>query len=186
MTEPQLIQALAQGQNSAFEVLVNEYKDRLYNTILGMVQSPADAEDLLQDVFIKVFENIQKFKGESALSTWMYRIAVTHSLDFLRRKNRKKRLGNILAWFGAGEAGETAEFVHPGVLAENKERATHLFKAINTLPENQKTAFVLQKVEGMNQKDISVIMDLKEGAIESLLMRAKANLKKSLINYYSS
>ena len=185
MTEPQLIQALAQGQNTAFEILVNEYKDRLYNTILGMVQNQADAEDLLQDVFIKVFENIQKFKGESAISTWMYRIAVTHSLDFIRRKNRKKRLGNIKWWPGNSPGGET-EFIHPGVISENKERAVHLFKAINTLPDNQKTAFVLQKVEGLNQKDISAIMDLKEGALESLLMRAKANLKKSLINYYSS
>ncbi len=188
MTEPQLIQALLQGQNTAFEVLVKDYKDRLFNTIIGLVQNATDAEDLVQDVFIKVFENIHRFKGESTLATWMYRIAVTHSLDFLRKKKSKKRAAFFTDWFGGGNEIEeqSKDFVHPGVLAENKERAAHLFKAIELLPENQKIAFVLQKVEGLNQKDIASVMEIKEGAVESLLMRAKANLKKSLSNYYSS
>jgi RNA polymerase sigma factor (sigma-70 family) len=186
LTEPELIHALLQRQDSAFEVLVNEYKDRLFNTIIGIIQNATDAEDLVQDVFIKVFENIPRFKGESTLATWMYRIAVLHSLDFLRRKKSKKRAASVMSWFGGGSVTEEAkEFVHPGVLAENKERAAYLFKAIEQLPENQKIAFVLQKVEGLNQRDIASIMEVKEGAVESLLMRAKLNLKKSLAHYYS-
>ena len=78
------------------------------------------------------------------------------------------------------------DFIHPGVQAENREQSAILFNAINQLPENQKTAFMLQKIQDMSQQQIAEIMELSEGAIESLLSRAKANLKKLLINYYSS
>jgi len=187
LTETELIHALHSRQEDGFRILVERYKDRMYNTLFGLLQNETDAEDLVQDVFIKVFEKIHSYKGEAALGTWIYRIAVTHSLDFLRRKSRKKRNG-LLRWFGnnEGEEIDTPEFNHPGVLAENKERAAHLFKAMQRLPENQRIAFVLQKVEGLPQREIAAIMDLKEGAVESLLSRAKANLKQLLHQYYAS
>ena len=160
----------------------------VYNTVLGFLQNMHDAEDVTQDVFIKVFEGIGRFKQQSKLSTWIYRISVTQSLDFVRHKNRKKRMGFLSSLFGADNKPlhEPVDFAHPGVLAENKERASILFEAINKLPENQKTAFILQKVQNMSQQQIAEVMGLKEGAVESLLMRAKTNLKKLLINYYSS
>jgi RNA polymerase sigma factor (sigma-70 family) len=186
LTELQLIQALQQGTESAFKQLVDNYRDRVYHTILGFVQQPEDAEDLAQDVFIKVYENIRQFKGESALGTWVYRIAVTQSLDFLRRKNRKKRGGTILGFFGFGEREDLhpKEFDHPGVKAENKEKAAVLFKAINTLPENQRSAFLLQKLEGLSQNEIAEVLRTTSPAVESLLSRARANLKKQLTDYY--
>jgi len=82
LTELQLIQALQQGQEYAFKELVTNYQDRVYHTILGFLQQAEDAEDLAQDVFIKVFENIQQFKGDAALGTWIYRLAVTQLIDF--------------------------------------------------------------------------------------------------------
>ena len=81
---------------------------------------------------------------------------------------------------------QPVDFEHPGIVMENKEKAAVLFKAVNLLPDKQKTAFLLQKIQGCSQQKIAGIMQLKEGAVESLLMRAKANLKKTLINYYSS
>lgn len=188
MTEPELIQALQQRQQAAFTILVDRYKDRLYNTILGFVQNFEDAEDIVQDVFIKVYQSIHQYKGEAKLGTWLYRIAVTHALDHLKKKNRKKRLGGILSVFGLGEneAISPGEFNHPGVIAEKKEQAAILFNAIQQLPESQKTAFVLQKVEGLKQPEIAAILKVSEGAVESLLSRAKANLKKSLQEYYSA
>lgn len=186
MTELELIQALQEGQEPAFKQLVTSYQDKVYNTILGFVQQSQDAEDLAQDVFIKVYENISQFKKESSLGTWLYRIAVTQSLDFLRRKNRKKRGGTILGFFGFSEREDLhpAEFDHPGVKAENKEKASVLFKAINTLPENQRSAFLLQKLEGLSQNEISEVLKTSTSAVESLLSRAKANLKKQLTYYY--
>ena len=160
----------------------------VYNTVLGFVQNIEDAEDVTQDVFIKVYENIGKFKQQCKLSTWIYRISITQAMDFMRHKNRKKRGGFLTSLFGASNEPlhEPADFIHPGVLAENKERAAILFNAIDQLPEKQKTAFLLQKVQDLSQQKIAEIMELKEGAVESLLMRAKTNLKKLLINYYSS
>lgn len=186
MTELQLIHALQEGNETAFKQLVTNYRDKVYNTILGFVQQPQDAEDVAQDVFIKVYESIGQFKHESALGTWVYRIAVTQSLDFIRRKKRKKRGGTILGFFGFGEREDMhpAEFEHPGVKAENREKASVLFKAINTLPENQRSAFLLQKLEGLSQNEIAEVLKTSNSAVESLLSRAKANLKKQLTAYY--
>ncbi len=186
MNEQQLLYALQHGQEPAFRFLVDRYKDRLYNTILGFIPVEEDAEDILQDVFVKVFENIDNFKGESLLSTWMYRIAVTQSLDAIRKKKSKKRDATILSWFGMQGIVEKSsiEFVHPGVLAEKKEMAIQLFKAMQQLTDNQKAAFVLQKIEGLTQQEIAEVLKLSVGAIESLLSRAKENLRKILSTYY--
>jgi RNA polymerase sigma-70 factor (ECF subfamily) len=156
--------------------------------VLGFLQHAEDAEDLAQDVFIKVFENIHQFRGDAALGTWIYRIAVTLSLDFLRRKNRKRRGGTILGFFGNNDKQylHPQNFDHPGVKAENKEKSAVLFEAMNRLPGNQKTAFLLQKLEGLSQNEIAAILNTTSSAVESLLSRAKANLKKQLAEYYTS
>ena len=173
MEDNDLLASLLKGDEAAFKLLVNTYKKMVYNTVLGFVQNIADAEDVTQDVFIKLFENIGKFKGQSKLSTWIYRISITQATDFLRHKNRKKRSGFLVSLFGEDNQpiNGPVDFEHPGVLAENKERSAILFKAINTLPENQKTAFLLQKVQDCSQQQISEIMQLSEGAVESLLTR---------------
>ena len=93
MNEPELIEALKQSQEQAFEALVCSHKNRIYNTALGFVQNEHDAEEITQEVFIKVFENIRSFKRECAISTWLYRIAVTQSLDLNSKKKIKKRAG---------------------------------------------------------------------------------------------
>ncbi|MEN9744795.1 MAG: hypothetical protein RL640_633, partial [Bacteroidota bacterium] len=93
MTEQELIRSLKEGDNLAFKELVETKQSLVFNTVLGLLQNVEDAEDVTQDVFIKVFESIHQFKGESALSTWIYRIAVTTALEFIRRKKRKKRFG---------------------------------------------------------------------------------------------
>lgn len=159
----------------------------VYNTVLGFLQNTGDAEDVTQDVFIKVYEHIGQFKQQARLSTWIYRISITQAMDFLRHRNRKKRGGFLLSLFGSNQEllYDPPDFVHPGVIAEHKEQSVLLFKAINQLPENQKTAFLLQKTQDQSQQQIAEIMQLSEGAVESLLSRAKSNLKKLLANYYA-
>jgi RNA polymerase sigma factor (sigma-70 family) len=188
LTELQLIQALQQGEEAAFKLLVANYQDRVYHTALGFLLSSEDAEDAAQEVFIRVFEKIASFKGESSLATWIYRVTVTQSLDMLRKKQRKKRGRTILGLFGMGgnEELHPKDFDHPGVKTENKERAKVLFNAMTRLPEHQRTAFLLQKLEGLSQNEIAAIMNTSAPAVESLLSRAKANLKKQLTEYYSS
>lgn len=185
MQETELIQGLKTGQESAFAELVEFFKDKVYNTVLGFVQQAEDAEDVTQEVFIKVFRSIDQFKGEAKLSTWIYRIAVSHSLDFLRKKKRQKSGGLLVSIFSKGEdEWEQPDFHHPGIAAEQKENATVLFKAIRQLPEQQQTAFVLQKMENLNQQEIAEVMKTTVSSVESLLQRAKANLRKLLEDYY--
>ncbi len=169
--------------------MVDTHKGLVYNTALGILQNTDDAEDLAQEVFIQVFHSVKEFKGDCKLSTWLYRITLTKSLDFLRAKKRKKRFGFMQNLFGAESNEPLVEqvtFVHPGVQLENKERAAVLFGAIDKLPENQKTAFTLNKVEGLSYQEIAEVMQLSVSSIESLLFRAKANLQKYLGDYYKN
>lgn len=182
MEESQLIVLLKKKDRAAFKTIVEQWQGLVYNTALGILQNEEDAEDVAQEVFIKVFESIEGFKEESKLSTWLYRITVTKSLDAIRRKKRKKRFAFVQSLYGENNElkNDPPEFVHPGVQAENKEDASLLFKAIAKLPENQKAVFVLNKLESLSYKEIAEIMKLSAGAVDSLLQRARKNLKKQL------
>lgn len=187
MTEPLLILQLQQGNERAFGYLVENFQDRVYNTCLGVLRNAEDAEDIAQEVFVEVHRSVQHFKAESKLSTWIYRICVTKSLDHLRGKKRKKRFAFVKSIFGDNDNEprfEIPDFVHPGVQLENKERAAYLFKAIEELPENQKIAFTLNKIECLSYQEISEVTEMSVSAVESLLFRAKQNLKKILADYY--
>ncbi|MGV3597330.1 MAG: RNA polymerase sigma factor [Bacteroidota bacterium] len=186
ITESQLIAGLLAGNGQAIQLLIDTYKNRVFNTILGMVQNTEDAEELAQDVFIKALQNVEKFKGQSQISTWLYRIAINTSLDHLKMRSRKKRFAFMISLSGGTEenpAPNPPDFVHPGLQLENKELAQTLFKAINQLAEKQKTALVLTKIEGLSYEQTAQVMETTIAAVESLLFRAKQNLKKIMSNY---
>jgi len=187
INETELVERLKQGDEIAFKTIVEQWKDMVYNTILGIVQNETEAEDLAQDVFIKVFEKISTFKGDSKFSTWLYRIATTTALDHLRSKKRKKRFGFLQSLTGSGgdEKEQIPDFHHPGVNLDNKERAAVLFKAIDALPENQKSAYMLHKLEGLSYRDVSEVLNTTVSAVESLMSRANQNLRKQLEEYYN-
>jgi RNA polymerase sigma-70 factor (ECF subfamily) len=178
-----LIKQVAQGNRQAFKSLYEDYKRIVFNTAISLVQHTEEAEEITQDVFVELHRAAAHFKFESSVSTWIYRITVNKSLDHLRHRKRQKRFGFLTSIFQK-ETGElsidVADFHHPGIALENKEKATILFKAIGALPENQQTAFVLSQVEQLPQKEIAEVMVLSEKAVESLIQRAKGNLKKSL------
>ena len=182
MTENELIQGLKNGDEVAFKFLVDNYQDRVFNTSLGIVQNAEDAEDVAQEVFIQVYKSIHNFKGESKLSTWLYRIATTRSLDLFISRKSKKRFGVLQRLFGEGNEPEleVPDFHHPGVALDQKENAARLFKAVNQLPDNQKTAFTLHKLEDLSYQEVSEVMQTTVPAVESLMHRAKQNLKKIL------
>jgi len=186
LNEQQRIEELKTGNEATFRVLVEEFQKRVYNTCIGLIQNMEDAEDVTQEVFISVYQSIHQFKGDAKLSTWIYRIAVTKSLEFIRAKNRKKRFAFVQSLFGnEGEIKiDPAHFQHPGVQLENKERAAVLFAAIDQLAQNQKTAFVLHKLEDLSYNEIAEVMNTSVSSVESLMFRAKQNLQKKLGNYY--
>lgn len=188
MDERTLVEQLKQGDGVAFKTIVTTWQEMVYNTALGILQSAEDAEDVAQEVFVQVYESIHTFKGESKLSTWLYRITTSKALDHIRRKKRKKRFAFVQTLFGENNeiVIQPPDFQHPGVVLDNKENAAALFKAIEKLPENQKIAFVLNKVEGLNYQEISEIMKTTVSSVESLLHRAKSNLRKGLQQVYNN
>jgi RNA polymerase sigma factor (sigma-70 family) len=188
LDQQELIVQLQQGDESAFSRLVDEWQDMVYNTALGIVQNDEDADDVTQEVFIQVYQSVSSFKGESKLSTWLYRITVSKALDHEKKKKRKKRFAFVQSLFGNDEEeqGHPAEFNHPGVQLEKKERAADLFNALKQIPDNQRIAFTLHKLEGQSYQEIAEIMNTTLYAVESLIGRAKTNLKKVLSNYYNN
>ncbi len=160
----------------------------VYNTALGILQNEEDAEDTAQEVFMKVYEAIDSFKEESKLSTWIYRITVTKSMDLIRRKKRKKRFAFIQSLYGKNDDVmiDPPDFFHPGISLENKENAAVLFKAIDKLSPNQKIAFVLNKIEGLSYIEIGEVMTLSDSAVDALLQRAKKKLQGNLQEFYSN
>lgn len=187
MNQPELIVQLQQGDEQAFKKLVDEWQDMVYNTAVGIVQNEDDADDITQDVFIQVYQSVSSFKGESKFSTWLYRIVISKSLDHVKKKKRKKRFGFVQSLFGNAQEEEIhpEEFNHPGVLMENRERAAELFKAMEQLPDSQRIAFTLHKLEAQKHQDIAAIMNISLTAVESLIARAKGNLRKTLNAYYT-
>ena len=187
MEEKELILRLKKNDEIAFGFLVDLFSKKVYNTCIGMLQNLEDAQDVTQEIFITIHLNVKDFKEESSLSTWIYRISVNKCLEFIRKKNRKKRSGIFRSIFSAeGEKSieNHSDFSHPGIQLENKERSIILFKAIGLLPEQQQTAYILHKVEQVSYNEIAVIMEVSLSAVESLLFRAKQNLKKHLATYY--
>lgn len=186
MDERILVERLKQGDEAAFKLIVETWQDMVYNTALGIVQNPEDAEDISQEVFVQVYNSVSSFKGDSKFSTWLYRITITKSLDHERRKKRKKRFAFVKSIFGEESqvVVNPPDFHHPGVVLDKKEKAAALFKAIAKLPENQRIAFSLHKVEGLSYQEVSEVMNTTVSSVESLMHRAKNNLKKSLEAYY--
>ena len=168
-----------------FNSVYNEYHLLVYNVALNYAQNIEDAEEITQDVFLKVHESLSDFKENSSIKTWLYRITINQSLDFIKKKNSKKRF----FIFGKKSQNEfeltnVSNFEHPGILLEQQEDAKVLFLVINTLPENQKTAFILSKVDGLSNPEVSEIMEISISAVESLIFRAKKELKEKLSNKF--
>jgi RNA polymerase sigma factor (sigma-70 family) len=172
----------------SFKDIYETYKNKVFNTVLSYLQNQEDAEEVTQDVFVEVHKSLKSFEGKSSLSTWIYRISVNKSLDFIKSKNRKKRFAFLTELFDSSGnmKHDNPHFQHPGILLENKEKSVILFNAINKLPENQKTAFILSKIEGLSYEEISEVMQMSISSVESLLFRAKQNLQKYLTVYFKN
>lgn len=162
-----------------FEEIYYAHHKMVYNLALQYVQNIEDAEEITQDVFVKVFDNLNSFREQSSLKTWINRISINQSLDFLKAKNAQKR-NFIISMFSLNDAElkfEPTNFNHPGIELERKEGYRIIFEAINQLSGNQKTVIILLKIENKSQVETAEIMNLNIKAVESLFQRAKKNLE---------
>lgn len=177
-TDYLLLCQIAEGSRKAFYDLYLLYKNKVYNISISYLQNVEDAEEVTQDVFLSIFEKADTFKGDSKVSTWIYRMTVNKALNRIDKRNRQPTTKNELKEY------QRIDFKHPGILLENQEKAIYLFKAIDSLVESQKTAFILTYIEGLPQQDVATIMQSTVKSVESLLQRAKVNLRKKIIELY--
>jgi len=188
MTEQQLIDGLIVQNKDAIEYLVNNYQKKVIKTAYYFIANMEDAEDLSQEVFLEIFKSISRYKRNASLYTWIYRITVNKSLDHLRRQKKRNILqtvGSFLRVSSDGTKRDDNTLTTVDTRNEDKEKRKILDNAVDSLPENQKIAFILNKYEEMAYKEIAEIMNLSLSSVESLIHRAKLNLQKKLLNYFS-
>ncbi|NVO03824.1 MAG: RNA polymerase sigma factor [Bacteroidetes bacterium] len=175
-----------ENKESFFKSLVDTYQNKVFQTCYVFLRNKEDAEDISQEVFIEVYNSIEKFRNDSKISTWIYRISINKSLNFLRKQKQNKFIRTFELLFDSKKqnyhndqkASETANS-----RLETKELGDLLKKAIETLSTNQKIAFTLNKYDDLNYQQISEVMDISISSVESLLHRAKKKLQKKLLKY---
>ncbi len=182
MTENEIIDRIVNGERDLFRLLVEDHQSMVFRTCMGFVHNKDDADDLSQDVFVQAYQSIGKFKGDSSFSTWIYRIAINASLNKIRKTGKSSVFQRIESLFGH-EKKDTIGIIaidtdNPEKIMIREEDKRWLQGTLDKLPENQRTAIVLSKYDDLSQKEIAEIMNISEGAVEALIQRAKANLRK--------
>ncbi|MGK0314678.1 MAG: RNA polymerase sigma factor (sigma-70 family) [Saprospiraceae bacterium] len=171
-----ILRLVSEGNQLSFRQLYDLYSKLVYNTAMSFVPDICSAEEITQDVFTKIYRKSGSFSGNSTVKTWIYRITVNTALNQIKKNNRVRSL-NL-------DKSREIEFNHPGVLLENKEDAITLQLTISSLPESQRTAFVLSYIEDLPRLEVANIMGVSLKATESLLQRAKGNLRGKLNKLY--
>jgi len=173
---------IARTESIAIDELYAAHAKTVFNLALHYTQSVPDAEEITQDVFIKLFERGEQFRGEASSKTYLSRIAVNASLDFLRHRSRAKRGGGAVVRTLDDSQHNAAlhDFHHPGYALEQQEAVAGVYAALNQLPPNQKTAIILLKIEGRSQRETAEIMETSIKAVESLFQRGRRKLAELL------
>lgn len=182
MLESEIIYKLLEKDEQTFRLFVEMHQNKIFKLCMGFLHNKEDAEDICQEVFIELFNSIHFFKGNSSLLTWVYRIAINKSLNAVQKRKRQELFNKILVPFKMASFNKEM----PDTIIEQKEISNILVIAIEKLPQNQKIAYTLAKYDDLSYEEISKIMNLSISSIESLMFRAKSNLKKYLFNYYKT
>ena len=168
-----LIEKAKNGNKGAFNILVNKYYPRVYATLFSFTKSKEDSEDLSQQTFIKVWQQISSFRGDSAFFTWVYRIAINLAKNFVASSGFKKQKINTSIEKAEIDVS-SFEDIESAVIHD--ESLNEIKNFINTMPESLKTAFTLREVEGKSYEDISVITDTPIGTVRSRIFRARESI----------
>jgi RNA polymerase sigma-70 factor (ECF subfamily) len=170
-----LVERCRAGDLAAFETIYRIHSGRLYSVACRVLGNPTDAEDLLQEIFLAAHRKLESFRGESALGTWLYRLAMNLCLDHLRsRANRSGQLTDSLDdEFGLADAGSRR-------LAERTVAKMDLERAVAQLPEGCRTAFVLHDVEGLEHREVAAALGIAEGTSKSQVHKARMRLRAML------
>ena len=170
--EAELVTRCRAGDVDAFEALYRQHSPRIYSLACRMAGSPQEGEDLLQEIFLQAYQKLHTFKGDAAIGTWLYRLALNHCLDFVRsRQARMTRLTSTL------EAGRGIEPIASRDVAAAR---LDLERALQCLPSGYREAFVLHDVEGFDHKEVANMLGIAEGTSRSQVFKARAKLRALL------
>jgi RNA polymerase sigma-70 factor (ECF subfamily) len=180
----ELIEKIKIGDAAAFQELFERYKKLVINVCFRLIGNKDEAEDLTQDVFLKIFNSARHFKHRSQVSTWIYRIAINRSLNHLRQKKYQR-------WFSldsdlisnASLDFERSSDESPERDFQKQEREKIVLNAIKSLPVEQQVALMLQRYDGLSCEEIAAIVNCSIGAVQARLHRAKKNLYQKLLPY---
>jgi RNA polymerase sigma-70 factor (ECF subfamily) len=183
MDDNEIIRLILKGERQIFRMLVEKHQSMVFRTCMGFLHDKDDADDLTQDIFVRAYQSLQSFKGEASFSTWIYRIAVNASLNRVRKNSGSPIFQRIDSYFQSDKEKEISplfDTANPESILISQENNKLVQNALDSLPENQRTAIILSKYDELPQKEIAEIMKTTEGAVEALIQRAKSNLRIKL------
>lgn len=187
VTDTPLIEKAQQGDFDAFGALVNQTEGKIYSHLLRLVGNPEDAKELLQETFLSVYRGLSGFKGDSAFSTWVYRIATNHALMRLRKKN-PETVGFEEISVPSHEELKRRTIsdwdIDPKEAVLRKEVRRILDEAIQALPPTYKAVVLLRDVEDLSTAETAQILEISEGAVKTRLHRARMCLREALGPYF--
>jgi RNA polymerase sigma-70 factor (ECF subfamily) len=181
--DAELITLVRQGDKNAYRPLVIRYQNRVHAMVLGMVRDPEDARDIVQNAFIKAYQNLDAFRIESSFYTWIYRIAMNLAIDWCRKRGRRKTTSFDEAIANRDEDGEileTHQVESPHKALSRKQLQAKIFAAMEELTEEQREVVLLREVEGLSYKEIAESMGIPEGTVMSRLFYARKKLQSLL------
>ena len=184
--ETLLIDELREGDMAALAILVEKYKRLVYRVAIQITKNHEDANDVMQDTFLKVYESIHSFRKDAAFETWLYRIVVNHATNLVKRRERRREssladTSEIEIHPDLRRAADLAS--NPHLNLERKERQRWVTQAINSLPLKQRTVVILYEFEGLTHPEIASILNCSEGTVRSRLHYARHKLKDLLRPY---
>ena len=178
-----LIEKVKKGNKGAFDFLVNKYYPRVYASLFSFTKSKEDSEDLAQQTFIKVWQQIESFRGDSAFFTWIYRIAINLAKNFVVSSSYKKQKANTSI---QDVAIEITSYENIESVLTHNQSMQEIKDFIKTMPESLKTAFTLRESEGKSYEEISIITNTPIGTVRSRIFRARESIiefmQKELMN----
>jgi RNA polymerase sigma-70 factor (ECF subfamily) len=190
-TDADLVARCRAGDMEAFETIYRQHSARIYSLAARMAGSRDDGEDLLQEIFVQAHRKLDSFKGDSALGTWLYRLALNYCLDFVRSKRAKMaKLTDSLdgdrgtgggTGLGTGSVTSRANLSPAMAVRETPVVRLDLERALEQLPEGCREAFVLHDVEGFDHKEVAGLLEIAEGTSKSQVFKARARLRALLL-----
>ena len=186
-SDQNLLAALRRRDADAFAALFKLYSDKIFRLALGLLGDEDEAEGIVQDSFLRLFEKLDQFEGRSQLGTWLYRVAYNASIDRLRRQRPTQPLADD------AQADDAAPFMPallidwsqaPEALFDSGETQTQLEDAVSRLPERLRSTFILREIEGLSTAETAAVLSITVGAVKVRLHRARLLLREELSGYF--